>query len=246
MEISTIIGVVFLMVVLFCIFLNSAEDLGDVTYDLSETGTVKVQNDRARIRVSVESDLNESPDQSYKQLMPVVSEIKKMMDQNKNISGLKIDTRTNPEWDMEKGKRKIKGYRARSSISADISIRNKGETLEAGNIQNQISGMGTKGVKVLIDSVNYSVSDSYRAELEGMALRNAIERGKDNARILVLNTYPDRDYRIASVTIRESNKYGPVFAQARSLETVSDQPKDVIAQGDSSVSVTIDMKVRIV
>jgi uncharacterized protein YggE len=246
MDNSTLFVVVFLLIVLFVVFLNSSEDLSDVTFDLSETGMVKVVNDQMRIQASVESELNPKADDSYKQIMGTVSHIKKMLDENNQVKNLKIQTSTQPEYDFKKeGGRELKGYRARSDISFDVAVKGKEQTLRAGEIQNRLSSASKSNkVKVLIDSTSYSVSDSYRAELEGVALRNAIQKAKAQARVLVNNTYPGRDFKVVSVAIRESSRYGPVFAQARSLEAAS-APKDIVAQGGSTVSVTIDMKVGV-
>jgi uncharacterized protein YggE len=246
MDNTTLFWVVFLSIVLLIVFLNSSEDLSDVTFDLSETGIVKVQNDRMRIRSSAVSELNEKPDQSYNQILGTVSRIKKMLGENDNIENIRIETNTSPEYDYQKkGGRKLKGYRARSNISFEALVRNKSETLEAGKIQTSLSSMSNDSAKITIDSVDYFISDAHRSGLEGRALKDAIQKGKNNAHILVLNTYPGRDYRISSVSIRESGRHSPVFAQARSLEA-SAAPKDVIAQGDSVTSVTIDMKVTVV
>jgi uncharacterized protein YggE len=246
MDNTTLFWTVFLLIVLLVVFLNSSEDLSDVTFDLSETGTAKVQNDRMRVRASVSSELNKKPDQSYQQILDTVSRIKKMLDDTDRVKNIRIETSTQAEYDYQKkGGRELKGYRARSDISFEVSVRNKSETLEAGKVQNQLSSMSGDKTEITIDSVDYFVSDSHRSELQGVALRDAILKGKNNARILVATTYPGRDYRVSSVSIRESSRHSQVFAQARSLEA-SAPPADVVSQGDSTISVTVDMKINIV
>lgn len=241
---SSLFWVVFGLVVLLIIYINSAPDISDVSFDLSETGSIKVKNDMMRMRITISSAINPNPDQSMKQISPTVEKIKGMLSTSTKVSGLRITNRTMEEYEyLEKGERKLKGYRARSDVSFEISVLSKEGITEANRLQSELSSMSKSNAVITIDSAEYYVSDSYRSELQGMALRDAIQKARRNASILVSATYPGYDYKIQSITVRESNRFGPVFSQARSLEA---NAPDTVEQGDSVVSVGIDAKIGIV
>jgi len=188
-------------------------------FNLSETGQVKVINDQMSIRVSIESELRDKPEQSLKQIIDIVQNINATYETNNQVHNLKIHTSTRPEYDYQKdGGKTLKGYIAKSLVSFDVSIRNKEQTLQASEILNRLSSMSSDKVKVLIESTEYSVSSDYLAELRGSALKNAIQNGKDQAKILVNNTYPRRELKIINISVRDSSQYGSEFAQSRSLE----------------------------
>lgn len=235
---------VILLIVLFVVCFRTSVLEGDIVYDMTKTGEIKIKNDRMRINASLTSELNPDPNTSLKHVTPKIVAVQKLLDIY-GVTNLRIESNTYPEWEYEKSQRKPKGYRAKTTISCEIKINDSDSTLKAGKLQNELSAMSSKDAKVTIDSIDYFISDEQRLKLEGEALKQAIEKGNADAEILLNSTYPNRSYQITNITVRESNSYGFNMAyQARGLPETSQT--GTISQGDSTIRVTIDMKIRII
>jgi hypothetical protein len=127
------------------------------------------------------------------------------------------------------------------------SVDNGEQAIKATKLQNKIISGSTANAVINIDSMNYFMSDSKRTELEGEALKNAIDRGKHNANILVSNINPGRSYKITNVVINNSGGMSlPMRSFAAESRSADAGPNNVIAQGDSVVRASISMKVNVV
>lgn len=247
-----IVGIIVIVaVVILCYFYSDTLRIvsgEDIVYNISADGTSKAKNDMMSSRATVKSKLHQSPDKSYESILPSVDKIRKMLEENNAIENVTIKTRIDPEWKYKKeNNRELVGHRAISNISYDTKVGDGKEAIEATKLQNRIVSTSNANAIITIDSMNYFISDSKQTELEGLALKNAIDKGKHNAEILVSNINPGYRYKITNVVINNSGMhYGMRSFAANESLAQSAAPDNIISQGDSIVRASITMTVNVV
>jgi uncharacterized protein YggE len=250
----TIVGIVVVIaVVVLCYYCSDKMNPNilsgeGISYNISADGTSKAKNDMMGSRISIKSKLHQSPDKSYESILSSVDKVRKLLESDKSIGNITIKTRIDPDWKYKKeGNKELLGHRSVSNISYDTKVGNGEQAIKATKLQNKIISGSTANAIINIDSMNYFMSDSKRTELEGEALKNAIDRGKHNANILVSNINPGRSYKITNVVINNSGGMSlPMRSFAAESRSADAGPNNVIAQGDSVVRASISMKVSVV
>lgn len=152
----------------------------DIIVKISDSATVKAKNDIARYTYTAQSFLSSDAKKAYDTIVPTVVKVKHLLGNNNLITNIKIDYNIDAVWEYEP-KKKLMGYKAFAYINYDFmldpgrrKIKNflrkseiylgKPMTEEASALQRNILTSKTKNVQVLMDGINYTLSEPKRKE----------------------------------------------------------------------------------
>ncbi|MGB5606338.1 MAG: SIMPL domain-containing protein [Gammaproteobacteria bacterium] len=142
------------------------------------------------------------------------------------FAGVKVSTGAYQTWPVYRENIK-KGWRGQQSLVLE-STDTKGLSQLAGQLQE----------KLQIKSMNFSVSDERRTEVENSLIRMALDAFKQRAGIVGDNLQAT-GYRLVDININTSSQRPPVVYQARAMALEAAAPVAAEA-GESDIQVTVN------
>lgn len=216
----------------------------DIIFTIKEVTKIKVKNDSANYSYSVESQIHKTSNESYNSLLDTVSRIRTMLKKMKQVDDIKTNYNIMPLWEYKPRKRLL-GYKTVATISYTIRLTSSNKL--AASLQNKIINLPAHKTIIMLDSINYTISNETRKRSEVLAIEKAIYNGKRKANVMIDKTYPNRRYTIIGLDVNTEvdAQYSMNVAHQdmRMMETRA--PTDIISQGISYVTARINMKIRI-
>ncbi len=142
------------------------------------------------------------------------------------VAGVKVSTGAYQTWPVYRENIK-KGWRGQQSLILE-STDTQGLSQLAGQLQE----------KLQIKSMNFSVSDERRTEVENSLIRMALDAFKQRAGIVGDNLQAT-GYRLVDININTSSQRPPVAYQARAMALEAAAPVAAEA-GESDIQVTVN------
>ena len=150
----------------------------------------------------------------------------------KAVAGVRVSTGTYQTWPVYK-ENVIKGWRGQQSLMLEgTDTKSLGRL--AGDLQERLQ----------VKSMNFSVSDEKRTEVENALIRTALEAFKLRARIVGDNLQAN-GYRIVDININTSAQRPPVVYQARAATLEAASAPVAAEAGESDIRVMVNGTVEL-
>jgi hypothetical protein len=202
---------------------------------VSGTGTASADADLALVSVTVtalESDAEaarSSVAEDSQAMFEALSDVGVDTEEAVTTTAFRIS----PEYDYREGGRELLGYRATHGYQVEVAPDQAGEVIDA--VVGAVSGDGEDGI--VVDGVQYTLTDETRAEVRAEALEAAVDAARADA-----DTVADAaGVSLAGVrTISTGGDYVP-YPQPRFAAESADGASTVLQPGPVEVSATVSI-----
>ena len=215
----------------------------NTTIDINAEALVTVKNDMIRYSLTVESKTGPTSDGVYNDILPTVEQIKQLLEKTPGIINLSISFSTDPVYEYQP-QTKLTGYKATASIKYDGMLDSEdvhNEILkEYSSLQNVLISMSKDTATVLLNSMNYTVSDSIKRKYESTLTKNVIDIAKKKADDMIMATFGYRkDYEIVDMNVNFGNNVSmPMLMRSAA-------PTNVLSEGETTLSANAMMKILV-